>query len=70
MRCFWLNIVLDYYIMDLGTLKREEIIPFITEYYDSIGRPVDQRPDYLNYSLLELKKCLYIFGIKLTKEKK
>jgi len=47
--------------------KKEEIIPFITEYYDSIGRPVDARPNYFAYSLLELKKVLRLFGIKLVK---
>jgi hypothetical protein len=49
-------------------LKREEIIPFITAYYDQIGRPTDQRPNYFSYSLLELKKCLYMFGITLVRE--
>jgi hypothetical protein len=52
----------------LDNLKREDIIPFITDYYDKIGRPVDARPDYFTYSLLELKKCLYLFKIVLTKE--
>jgi hypothetical protein len=53
----------------LDNLKREDIIPFITEYYDKIGRPVDVRPDYFSYSLLELKKCLWMFRINLTKQK-
>jgi hypothetical protein len=53
---------------NLDNLKREDIIPFITEYYDKIGRPVNKRPDYFSYSLLELKKCLYVFKIVLTKE--
>jgi len=52
----------------LDGVKKEDIIPFITDYYDRIGRPVDKRPDYFSYSLLELKKCLYLFGIILTKE--
>jgi len=52
----------------MDDLKREEIIPFITAYYDKIGRPVDARPNYFTYSLLELKKCLYLFKINLTKE--
>jgi len=52
----------------LDNLKREDIIPFITDYYDKIGRPVNARPDYFTYSLLELKKCLYLFKINLTKE--
>jgi hypothetical protein len=50
--------------------KREEIIPFITTYYDQIGRTVDQRPNYFAYSLLELRKCLYMFGISLVREVK
>lgn len=53
----------------LDNLKREDIIPFLTDYYDKTGRPVDKRPDYFTYSLLELKKCLWLFGISLTKEK-
>lgn len=53
----------------LDNLKREDILPFITDYYDQIGRPVDRRPDYFSYSLMELKKCLWIFKIILTKEK-
>lgn len=52
----------------LDKLKREEIIPFIDEYYTSIGRTAV--PDYKNYSLGDLKKCLYLFGIYLTKEPK
>jgi hypothetical protein len=52
----------------LDNLKRDDIIPFITDYYNKIGRPVDARPDYFTYSLLELKKCLYLFNIVLTKE--
>lgn len=53
----------------LDNLKREDIIPFITDYYDRIERPIDARPDYFTYSLIELKKCLYVFGIVLSKEK-
>lgn len=49
-------------------LKRDDIIPFITDYYDKIERPLDKRPDYFNYSLLELKKCLRLFGIVLLKQ--
>lgn len=52
----------------MDDLKREEIIPFITAYYDEIGRPVDARPNYFAYSLLELKKCLTMFGIKLVRQ--
>lgn len=49
-------------------LKREDIIPFIDKYYDDIGRV--ERPNYKDYSLLELKKCLILFGINLTREDK
>jgi len=49
-------------------IKREDIIPFITDYYDKIGRPIDKRPDYFTYSLLELRKCLFLFNISITKE--
>lgn len=53
----------------LETLKREDIIPFIDEYYDRVGRPIDKRPNYREYSLAELKKCLYLFNITLVREK-
>lgn len=52
----------------MDKIKREEIIPFIEEYYASIGRT--NVPDYKNYSLADLKKCLHLFGIHLTKEGK
>lgn len=54
--------------MNEPILKREDIIPFITDYYDRIGRPADQRPDYFRYTLLELRKCLWVFGIELVRE--
>jgi hypothetical protein len=47
-------------------LKKEDIYPFLEEYYKSIGRI--EPPNYKEYSLAELKKCLYIFGISLQKE--
>jgi len=47
-------------------LKREDIIPFLDKYYDDIGRV--ERPNYKDYSLLELKKCLILFGINLVRE--
>ena len=51
-------------------LKREDIIPFLDKYYESIGRPEGERPNYKDYSLLELKKCLTLFKINLVREGK
>ena len=51
---------------NINNLKRDDIIPFITEYYRSIGRT--EVPDFKNYSLADLKKCLYIYKIELTRE--
>jgi hypothetical protein len=48
-------------------LKREDIIPFIEEYYKKVGRT--NPPDFKNYSLQELKKCLILFGIHLERTK-
>jgi hypothetical protein len=45
-------------------LKKEDIYPFLDEYYKSIGRT--DVPDFRTYSLQELKKCLVLFGIQLT----
>jgi hypothetical protein len=47
-------------------LKKEDIYPFLDVYYKSVGRL--QPPNYKNYSLQELKKCLILFNIKLTKD--
>lgn len=47
-------------------LKKEDIYPFLEEYYQKIGR--NNPPDFRNYSLQELKKCLVMFGIVLTRE--
>lgn len=47
-------------------LKREDIIPVLEEYYKSIGRV--NPPNYKDYSLGELKKCLTLFRIVLRKE--
>ena len=52
---------------NINNLKRDDIIPFITEYYRSIGRT--EVPDFKNYSLADLKKCLYIYKIELTRER-
>ena len=45
-------------------LKREDCIPFIEKYYESIGRT--ETPDFHNYTLQELKKCLVLFKIHLA----
>ena len=47
-------------------LKKEDIYPFLDDYYKAVGRI--QPPNYKNYTLHELKKCLILFNIKLTKE--
>jgi len=47
-------------------IKKEDIYPFLDEHYKTIGRL--STPDYRSYSLKELKKCLVLFGINLTKE--
>ena len=49
-------------------LKKEDIYPFLDDYYTKIGRT--NPPDFRSYSLGELKKCLKIFHINLTREKK
>jgi hypothetical protein len=56
--------------MDMDQLKkikvtRGELIPIIARYYDSIGREV--RPKYEDYSLQELRKCIVMFEIALTR---
>lgn len=47
-------------------LKREDCFPFIEQYYKSIGRT--DPPNYKEYSLQELKKCLLLFKIHLIRE--
>jgi len=47
-------------------LKKEDIYPFLYEYYQRIGRT--NPPDYRSYSLGELKKCLRVFNISLVRE--
>lgn len=47
-------------------LKKEDIYPFLDEYYQRIGRT--NPPDYRSYSLGELKKCLRVFNISLVRE--
>lgn len=51
----------------MSKLKKEDIYPFLDTYYARIGR--NQPPDFRSYSLGELKKCLKIFNINLTREK-
>ena len=46
-------------------LKKEDIYPFLDEYYASIGRK--DPPPFREYTLQELKKCLVLFKINLTK---
>jgi hypothetical protein len=47
-------------------LKKEDIYPFLDEYYQRIGRT--NPPDFRSYSLGELKKCLRVFNISLVRE--
>jgi hypothetical protein len=47
-------------------LKKEDIYPFLDEYYEKIGRK--EPPQFRNYTLHELKKCLYLHGINLQQE--
>jgi len=54
--------------MDMDQLKkikvtRDELIPVLSKYYDSIGRA--DRPKFQEYSLQELRKCILLFGIQL-----
>lgn len=51
----------------MAKLKKEDIYPFLDTYYAHIGR--NQPPNFRSYSLGELKKCLKIFNINLTREK-
>ena len=52
----------------LEKLKKEDIYPFLEKHYKDIGR--ENPPDFKKYSLGELKKCLRIFNINLTRENK
>jgi hypothetical protein len=47
----------------INRLKRDDIIRILGEYYKSIGR--EQTPDYTEYSLSELRKCIYLFNITI-----
>ena len=55
---------MDNDLMD--KLKKEDIYPFLDDYYAKIGRT--DPPAFRSYSLGGLKKCLKMFGIHLTRE--
>jgi hypothetical protein len=44
-------------------LTKEDIYPFLEQYYQSIGRT--NPPQYKNYSLKELIRCLKLFRIRI-----
>ena len=48
----------------LDKLKREDLIRFLDEYYKGQGRT--HVPNYREYTLQELKKCLILFHIQLA----
>lgn len=50
----------------IDKLKRDDIIVILDEYYKKIGRT--QTPNYREYALQELKKCIVLHGIQLTEE--
>lgn len=52
----------------LERMKREDLIRILDEYYTGIGRPEDKRPQYREYALQELKKCIILFRIQLAEE--
>ena len=47
-------------------LKKEDIYPVLEKYYASIGRK--NPPQYKNYSLKELKRCLVLFKLYLIEK--
>jgi len=49
------------------TEKREPLIKALDDYYTKLGRT--NTPAYHNYSLIELKKCVRMFGISLSDDK-
>lgn len=52
----------------MDKLKREDFILFLDDYYKSIGRT--QVPNYREYSIQELKKCMTLYDIQLTEADK
>ncbi len=51
----------------LQKAKKQDLIPILKDYYESIGR--DKYPPIENYSLDELKKCINLFNIQLQYKK-
>ena len=49
-------------------MTRAELIELIAAYYESIGRV--KTPQYENYSLNELKKCIVLFKLRSTEQNK
>jgi hypothetical protein len=43
--------------------ERDILIEAITKYYACIGRQIT--PQYQNYSILELQKCIKLFNIEI-----
>lgn len=52
----------------MDKLKREDFCRFLDEYYKSIGRTAV--PNYKEYTLQELKKCMMLYRIELTETTK
>ena len=51
-------------MLNLNILKKDDLIKVLNQYYASIDRV--QTPKYQEYSLNDLKKCIYLF--RLTAE--
>ena len=51
---------------DVNKLKKEDIYPLLDAYYQSIGRT--NPPHFRTYTLEELKKCLSLFHITVTRQ--
>jgi hypothetical protein len=51
-------------MLNLNILKKDDLIKVLNQYYADIGRK--QPPKYQEYSLNDLKKCIYLF--RLTAE--
>jgi hypothetical protein len=48
-------------MLNLSVLKKDDFIKILTKYYAGIGRV--QTPKYQEYSLNDLKKCIYLFRL-------
>ncbi len=44
-------------------ITREDVFPYLEKYYESIGRT--HPPQYKEYSLKELLRCIKLFNIKM-----